>query len=116
MRILLSPDAGDGTGPAANQPGTSQVPPPVNGNAAPSPESLARPPAAETVNNGRSEREAELAAELEEERRRHVTTAAEKKSREQRICELEDENRQLKSIPKPTPAPSRGIMEDFLGL
>jgi hypothetical protein len=56
---------------------------------------------------GRSEREVELEEELKAEREAHAGTQAEKKTREQRINELEDELRKLKAIPEPPTPPKR---------
>lgn len=83
---------------------TQASPPPEI--AAPAP-----PPAAKIIVEGvRSELEIELESELQAERDRHATTAAEKKQREIRIAELEDERRALLA----PPAPKKSIMERFM--
>jgi hypothetical protein len=84
--------------PGAGEPGGPPVPPPAGPPAQPSTPPPAPPPAATDVTNAtRTERELQLEADLEAERKA-------KKKRETRISELEDENHQLKSIPRP-PAP-----------
>ena len=83
-KLLLSPDADAGGNPPPPEPTPPASP------ARPEP-----PPAASVVlSAARSEKEVNLEAELEAER-----TA--RKDREQRINQLEDENRQLKTVTKP---------------
>jgi hypothetical protein len=82
MKILLTPEAGEGGNPIppAQPPGTPTPPP-------------APPPAATVVQNAtKSERELQLETDLESERKA-------KKDREFRVAELEDENHRLKSAP-----------------
>jgi hypothetical protein len=96
MRILFSPDDGDGNG---NQP-------PI----------LEAPPAAATVITG-IKTEAELKAEADklETRKENSTDADEEKKQQTKISELEDEIHRLKQIPSVHPAKTkRGIMEKFL--
>ena len=105
-RILRSTDnpGGGGTG-NEQQPAGSPVAP-----AAPhTPNNPAPPHAAETVIIGtKTERELALEQELE----------AEKTSRKKdqvRVSELENENRQLKDIPKEKPKKSAGPISSLLG-
>jgi hypothetical protein len=91
MKILLSPDAGDGGEPALPQP-------PAPGEThTPNPPQPAPPPAATAVLTGtKSERELQLEAELE-------NLKKEKKLREIEAAELIDENHRLKFATKETP-------------
>jgi hypothetical protein len=87
--------------------------------AAPAPPETAAPappPAARIVVEGqRSEREIDLESELQAERDRHATTAAEKRSQEFRIAELEQERGELRAALTPPPAaPKKSIMEKFM--
>lgn len=102
MKIFrfLNPDPAEGNTP---DPGPSQpdpTPAPATTPAA------APPPAAEVVLN----------AEVTEEKVRLEKTL---RDREMRIAQLEDENRTLKTIPKPTPVPvtaidKRSALEKFM--
>jgi hypothetical protein len=89
----------------------TQASPPPAPPAPPEIAAPAPPPAARIVVEGeRSEREIDLESELQAERDRHATTAAEKKQREIRISELEDERRTLLA----PPAPKKSTMERFM--
>jgi len=73
------------------------------------------PPAGTVVTTGqRTEREITLETELSTERNSHAKTALEKKQREQRINELEDELRRLKTPPTP-PKKTGGSLLDVSG-
>jgi hypothetical protein len=103
MKILRSPDPADG-GAGSTQIATSQPPAP--------PAPLPAPPPAATivVEAKKTERELQLETELEHER-------TDRKKDQVRLSELEDENYQLKQIPKP-PAPSEksvGPISRFFG-
>jgi hypothetical protein len=64
----------------------------------------APPPASVRVIEAPTDRENELAAELEAEQARHARTAEEKKDHELRIMQLEDELRALKQVTPAAPA------------
>ena len=79
---LCSPDGGEGNGPSP-----SDKPQELVQEDKPAP-----PPAAKIVVEAtRTEREVNLEADLKAERDSHARTAAEKKDRELRICELQDQ-------------------------
>jgi colicin import membrane protein len=114
LPFLLRDAADSGAGSPPNPPAPApDAPPPPPPPAPPAP---AAPPAAHTVATAqRTEREISLQAELDTERTRHATTAAEKKDRETRIAELEDELHRLKATPTPAPRkrkPSFGWFEE----
>lgn len=109
MNLLRSPDPAEGD-PAPPTPTVTPPAPPPPGPSQPPP---AAPPAAAAVVQGRSEREIELSAELEKERKAHATTADEKKQREQRINELEDERRRLLDANKPPRAKAQRVRLTF---
>lgn len=113
MRILLVGDATDGGNPQTaaqiNQPQTGQVDLPPPGQSLPAP-----PPAAKiVVTGGIDERTVELQEQLDEARAVIARTEAEKKDREQTICELQDKLHAAK-FPARAPAPSRSALERFM--
>ena len=97
-RFLLSPDSpAGGNPPAAPVSSPGDTTPAVN-------QPPAAPPAASVVLN--SDVKEEDAAEIVRLRREKAEAEGRVKDREMRVNELEDENRQLKNIPR-TPAPRR---------
>lgn len=103
MKILYSPDPGQGGDPATPSPAPgqphNQSPQPAAPPAAPPTPAPALPPVAETVLTGdRTERELQLIAELERER-------AGRRSEQTKISQLEDQLHRLTTPPEPDPDP-----------
>ncbi len=73
----------------------------------PLPVTASPPAAAETVANGKSEREVQLEAENAKLRKQAEEAAAAKKKVETDNAHLADENQRLKQLPAPKPQPAK---------
>ena len=98
LKILLSPDPADPAAPADAP--AAPTPPPASPDVSPP----GKATAAATVLAGKTEREAQLEAELAAAQKAHADTNQQRIERERRISELEDQLHQLKNL-TPTPAP-----------
>ena len=93
MKLLHTPDPADGNG-------TPPAPSTIN----PQPSTSPPPPAGTVVANAPTERERELAAELERARNETVEERKARTDRERTICEMQDEHHRYRKTVEAKPA------------